>query len=171
MIDVEQFRLLVVRPVLLELGLHTTDAEELLLGTAAQESRLTYLQQLGNGPALGVYQMEPATHKDIWENYLSYKPELAADVVEFASRRSIEHAERINQIDFRVHARELVSNLAYATAMCRIHYLRQPGELPAGDDVPAMAHYWKRYYNTPAGRGTVDEFIDHYHQYVKNGGK
>jgi hypothetical protein len=49
----------------------------LLLGTALTESGdMHYLHQLGNGPALGVYQMEPTTHEDIYDNYLKYKKEL-----------------------------------------------------------------------------------------------
>ena len=51
-------------------------AETLLLGTAKAESGLIYLKQL-KGPALGLYQNEPKTHKDTWDNYLKYKPELA----------------------------------------------------------------------------------------------
>ncbi len=40
-------------------------------------------------------------------------------------------------------------NLAYATAMCRVHYLRVPRPLPDAGAVRAMGEYWKRHYNTP----------------------
>jgi hypothetical protein len=44
-------------------------AAQLLLGTALKESlQLKYRRQI-QGPALGYYQMEPATHDDIWNNY------------------------------------------------------------------------------------------------------
>lgn len=47
----------------------SSSAVNLLLGTAAQESAFgTYLRQIGGGPARGVFQMAPATAKDIWEN-------------------------------------------------------------------------------------------------------
>ncbi|KAF0118141.1 MAG: hypothetical protein FD149_866 [Rhodospirillaceae bacterium] len=79
MCDSAHFVTTVIRPTLLHLGLHSPAAEALLLGTAIQESRLgTYLRQTGGGPALGVYQMEPATHEDIWTNFLAYRPDLAA---------------------------------------------------------------------------------------------
>lgn len=52
----------VVRPVLRVMSAWSQPAEDLVMGTAAQESRLTYLRQLGGGPALGLWQMEPATH-------------------------------------------------------------------------------------------------------------
>ena len=77
MIDVKQFRANIIEPALTVLELDSVAAQELLLGTAVQESRITYLRQLGNGPALGLFQMEPATHNDIWDNFLEYKPELA----------------------------------------------------------------------------------------------
>ncbi len=54
MINTTQFRDLVVRPTLKQINLYSASAVELLMGTAVQESRLTYLQQLDEGPALGV---------------------------------------------------------------------------------------------------------------------
>lgn len=77
MMNKKQLRDLIKR-VLVALDLHSESAENLLIGTAAQESALgEYIRQLGNGPALGIFQMEPATFKDIVQNYLQYKPELA----------------------------------------------------------------------------------------------
>lgn len=66
-INCEQLRLYVIRPTLEKIELWSEAAENLLLGTTAQESHMgTYIKQVGKGPALGIYQMEPATHKDIW---------------------------------------------------------------------------------------------------------
>jgi hypothetical protein len=31
-----------------------------------------------------------------------------------------------------------------------------------------MADYWKQHYNTPLGRGTVEEFISNYQRHVGN---
>jgi len=61
-LDAGQLRMYVVRPVLRVMSAWSQPAEDLVMGTAAQESRLTYLRQLGGGPALGLWQMEPATH-------------------------------------------------------------------------------------------------------------
>ena len=72
-INTKHLRLYIIRPTLQKINLWSEAAENLLLGTAAQESLLgTYLKQNGNGPALGIYQMEPNTHKDIWIHYLNY---------------------------------------------------------------------------------------------------
>ena len=150
MIDVYQFRKYLLEPVLDQMELHSDAAVELLLGTAIQESNLTFLRQLGDGPALGVFQMEPATHDDIWENYLLHRPELAARVARTTRYPGIGMAA------------DMVGNFWYATAMARIHYLRVPKALPEPGDVEGMAHYWKDYYNTLLGAGTVDEYIENW---------
>lgn len=147
MIDVKQFTELVIQPALREIGLYSEAAEELLLGTALQESRLQYLKQLGRGPALGVFQMEPATYNDIWSNYLAYKPELAEKVARLAHKRE---------------AKSMATDLLFAAAMCRVHYLRVSAPLPGEGDVPGQAAYWKEYYNTYLGAGTEDEYIENW---------
>lgn len=157
MLNVQQFRLNVVRPVLQDIGAHSQAAENLVLGTALQESNLHYLRQLGDGPARGLYQMEPATHDDIWDNYLTFRAELRGRVSSFL-------------VDGRERTEQLVWNLAYATAMCRIHYMRVPHPLPAATDIPGLAAYWKQHYNTPQGKGTVAEFAEKFDKAVVNTG-
>ena len=67
-----QMRSMVIRPSLKKLGLHSTSAEELVPGTVIIESGLTYLKQHGDGPALGLWQIEPPTHEDLYTNFLNY---------------------------------------------------------------------------------------------------
>ena len=65
-----QLRELIITPALSKLQLYSKDAEELLIFTCAVESDGgTYLKQI-KGPALGIYQMEPRTYNDIWQNYM-----------------------------------------------------------------------------------------------------
>ena len=157
-INCKDLRELVVRPTLQHLRLWSPAAEDMVLGTAAQESGLgTYLHQVG-GPALGIYQMEPATHNDIWNNYLEYKPIL---------RKQVEDMLGTSVHDIDSDDNSLIGNLYYATAMCRIHYLRVPEAMPVHKDTKGYAAYWKKYYNTPLGAGTEQEFIDNYKRYVK----
>lgn len=145
MINAEQLRQYVVEPVLRKLQLYSESAVNLVMGTAAAESRMgTYIRQMGGGPALGLYQCEPATHDDIWANYLVYKAELA---------------ERIRSMVVNPSSELLMTDLAYSTAICRVHYLRAKGALPAADDWNALAEYWKRAYNTVLGKGTVEHFL------------
>ncbi|GGB21958.1 hypothetical protein GCM10007414_39210 [Agarivorans gilvus] len=124
-------------------------AEELLLGTAVQESlNFMYRSQVGGGPAKGYFQMEPATHDDIWDNFLKYRKGLAKDVISFLS------SPNANKIT------ELENNDKYAAAMARTHYMRVPAALPKAGDIKAQANYWKQYYNTPLGKGLPHEYID-----------
>lgn len=153
MIDPQQFREYIIRPTLQYLGLYSKAAENLLLGTALVESRLTYLKQHGTGPAVGVYQMEPATHDDIWDNYLCYHTDLEAKVAEFA----IVAPPMFGDLHM-----EMQGNLYYATAMARIKYLRDKEPLPSADNIEELARYWKRVYNTPLGKGRTKDFVKYY---------
>jgi hypothetical protein len=141
-----QFRDYIVAPAITRIGACSRSAEQLLMGTALAESGLVHIQQTGGGPALGVFQMEPATHDDIWENFLRFKPGLLNDLKGLTMR------------DMDLHE-QLRGNLFYAAAMCRIHYLRVREPLPAPDDWPGFAAYWKDHYNTRAGAGTVEGFL------------
>ncbi len=148
----QEFLTNVIRPVLTEIGLHSPAAEQLLLGTAIQESDLVHRRQLGGGPGRGYYQMEPNTHNDIWENYLRYRGQHAAKIMALLPRPD---ADKIA---------ELENNDRYATGMARIHYLRVPASLPQENDIQAMANYWKQYYNTPLGAGTPEQFVEKWNQ-------
>lgn len=149
MLSLGDVRDLVIRPALKELGLHSPAAEQLLIGTALQESGLKKLRQYGNGPALGLWQMEPFTHDDLWLNFLNRKKDLA---------------DRLREMCQEPTADKLTWNLRYAAAMCRVKYFQVPAKLPGYDDIPAQAAYWKRYYNTPLGRGTVAEYLETWHR-------
>lgn len=162
MIDPRQLRELVIRPALEAIGLHSPAAEELVLGTACQESACgRFLIQNarggGYGPAKGIFQMEPRTHDDIWENYILHNATLAENV----TRLSVT-GEHFPYAD----SEELTYNLRYAAAMCRIHYRRVRAALPTVGNVVAQADYWKQYYNTPLGAGTVKEYLDNWRKYA-----
>lgn len=152
--------LLVIRPTLATLKLNGLAAEQLVLGTAIQESQLRWRRQLGGGPALGLWQCEPATHQDIWDNYLRYKRSLALRIWSLAP-----DPEPLRW-DVPPRALRLVMDDAYACALCRIHYLRVPAPLPGADDLEAQAAYWKRWYNTPAGKGQPEEYREKWGRFV-----
>ncbi len=123
-------------------------AIQLVLNTAKQESHLKYLKQLEDGPAIGLWQMEPATHNDIYEHYLNFRPELRSRVTSLAiGSREVPDPK------------QMAGNLYYACAMCRVHYLRVKDPLPAADDLHGQAHYWKTHYNTHLGAGHMSEFL------------
>jgi len=148
--NTEQFRDLNER-VLSYIGKYSIEAVNLLLGTCAIESRFgTYLKQV-KGPALGVFQIEPATLIDCWENYLVYHDELSYHIKQVCG---------VGESD--VFACE--SNLAYQICIARVIYLRKPGKIPV--EIEKQAEYWKKFYNTELGKGEVDKYIKSYNRYV-----
>ena len=131
-------------------------AAQLLLATALHESGgLHYRRQVGGGPARSYYQIELATHDDIWQNYLRYRPSLAKSV---RSLLSGSNADLAHELEF---------NDKYSTAIARLKYQRVPEPLPSFGDLSAMASYWKRYYNSIYGKGTPGKFLDDWHHYTK----
>ncbi|MFT9016711.1 MAG: hypothetical protein ABF990_13370 [Acetobacter sp.] len=136
-LDPGQFKALVVRPTLLRLGLDGPAALNLLTGTALAESGLVFLRQV-SGPALGVFQMEPATHDDCWASFLSAHPALADPVRAIAGMQA-------------PSAGLMVSNLGYACAMARIKYYRAAAPLPQAGRAAGLSAYHKQYYNTMLG--------------------
>ena len=147
----------IIRPVLKDLDLWSPQAERLVLGTACKESECgRWLVQLGGGPALGIYQMEPATHNDIWENFLV-----------FPGKTDLRNVVKKYMPQLWTEQQLLIGNLYYATALCRIHYLRVPEPIP--DDLPRQAAYWKRFYNSEKGAGTVQEYIEAWRRFVPAG--
>lgn len=148
----------VIKPTLSYLEKDSASARILILCTSAVESRLGhYLKQKNDGPALGIYQTEPKTHLDIYKNYLRFNPDLTY---------KLKILSKYDNYLFR--ERELISNLEYATAIARIHYLRISEELPESGDINGMAVYWKNYYNTVKGKGTIEDFIHVYHKYIES---
>jgi hypothetical protein len=156
----EEFIDEIIDPTLTVLSQHgisyTQAAQDLLLGTAIQESRLQNIKQIG-GPALGFFQMEPATHNDIWINFLSYKPDLAACVSSF-----IPSGEQPLSSD-------LITFPKYACAMARVLYFRCPKPIPTS--LEDQAAYYKQYYNTPGGAATTEEYLNNWAaMHATNGG-
>ncbi len=149
----EHLRDEIITPTLKHLDMYSESAVNLLLGTAAQESHLGYFLKQIKGPALGIYQIEPATLHDIYSNWLTYRKEIS------------EKLSELGVIKLSAES-NLIGNLYYATAMARIHYYRVPESLPAADDIEGLASYWKRFYNSHLGRGTEEEFIHNYKKYV-----
>lgn len=153
MMKTEEWRKLIIN-TLKSIGLYSQNAVELIMGTFAQESNFKYVRQIGGGPALGYGQMEPATFNDIVINFLRHKPGLTGKILKACGIVSLE-------------PEMLIKNKALMICMTRVHYLRKSEPLPSYKDVWAMGEYWKQYYNTPAGKGTVKEFVENYTRYCR----
>lgn len=119
-------------------------AVELLLMTGAQESGFgTYLYQI-NGPALGFFQIEPATHNSIFENYFTRR---------WPTFRQRDHDA-------------LATDLKYQIVVARGIYIDKTEPLPAPFDTEGLAAYYKKYWNTPLGAATVADALKNYKKYV-----
>lgn len=131
---------------------YSDTAVELLMLTCAQETHLgKYLKQV-RGPARGIFQIEPATEKDMFRTL---------------SQRHGAIRAKISELMFQTEGKGFTNmelNLAYQIAMARYFYYRVPKALPA-NDIVSMATYWKKYFNTYLGKGKVIEAIDNYERY------
>lgn len=153
---IEQFRIFIVRWVLQHLGLHSQAAEDLVVGTAVHESGgLRFFEQVTGkgdrelGPALGFFQVELATHDDLHQRFLVYRPDLRRKLLELMPERPGAKLQ-------------LAGNTFYGAAVCRLIYYRCPEALPAAGDIDGYARYWKQHYNTWRGKGDPADWIAHY---------
>ncbi len=140
----------IIKPTLKYMGgnYYSKESAFLLLCTAAIESNCgEYIKQI-NGPALGVWQMEPDTHNDIWDN-------CDALIGPFE--------QKIYDICGRCTDNTLIDSPKYACAMARLKYSMDPHPLPkyTGDsnvDLKSFYDYYKRVYNTGLGASTFDKW-------------
>lgn len=146
----------IVIPALLSINSYSLAAEQLVMATGQAESLFKHTRQVAKytngkpvyGPARSWWQIEPATHNDMFANYLgSSKRRYLLDGL-----MKLSHSAGDPE--------ELVYNQKYAASMCRIHYLRVPAKLPEENHWQDMARYWKKYYNTVLGKGTEDGFLN-----------
>lgn len=143
--------LYVVRPTLRYLDpeiAHTEGAEQIVLGIGNHESAgYRYLDQAapGPGPAFGLWQIEPATHHDIWSRFLEFRPALA-------------HKLKSLRAPYPSAVEQLRTNMAYSCAMARAILYRSPISMPALHDIDAQASMAKIVFNSMIGKATVDDY-------------
>jgi hypothetical protein len=136
----------IIRTACTLINMYSLAAEDLLLGTAATESHLGRYDQQINGPALGLYQMEPSTLSDIYCNFLAYRHDLFRIICNATATTGVDQ----NHLRF---------DPIYSTIMARIHYLRVKHPIPGAGDLLSQAKYWKMWYNTPLGKGTPEKYV------------
>lgn len=157
---VPDVRELVVRPSQLRLGMWSQEAENIVVGIGLAESRLERLDQStpGPGPAYGLWQMEKLTHDDLWVTYLPQLPEHVRDALwVMAGTPPSRGVPPVTVLQW---------NLLYASAMCRLKLRRAKPPLPVANDAAGMAAYWKQWYNTPEGKGTIEGALPFFKQAV-----
>lgn len=149
--NAQQLHDLIIKPTLQYMGgnYYSKDAAMLLLATAAIESDCGHYIKQVNGPALGIWQMEPETHSDILANCDAIQSgELSHKVCLLAVSTG-------SDLDT-----DLVACPMYACAMARLKYSMDPNRLPSRSDSEAVYKYYKRIYNTPLGASTYEKFVN-----------
>ncbi len=150
-----ELRHYVVRPTLKHMGMWSLSAENLLLGTAARESGLGFHLKPANTKALGIYQISPRMHRNIWDHFLAPKFELSSVVRGLASQR-----------EFLSHPHhELATNLAYSTAIAWLIYYRTGINIKQVNpqDTMALAKIWQKHFHSRCP-GSLESFVDSYQQ-------
>ena len=126
-------------------------AENLLVGTAIQESGLGFAMRSGN--RLGIYHISPTHHRAVWDQYLVNDPELASRVRGLAGQ----HSFTLNP------HKELLTNLRYATAVAWCIYRKATCPLPAANDIWGLGTTWHRHFHRNAS-GSIKEFVRNYRE-------
>ena len=129
-----------------KLDMYSDDAHALVMRTGFAESGYRALEQDG-GPAIGFWQVEPATMMDTWDNYVIYRPELRNTLYSLG-------------FDETEGKHRMMSNIALQASFCRLKYRRDRHAIPKWTSLEAQARYWKRVYNTKLGKGTVEHFME-----------
>ncbi|EHH68362.1 hypothetical protein [Gluconobacter morbifer] len=139
-VNLSQVKRLWITPALTALGLSQLARINLVTGIGLVESDYVWLEQLNDGPARGFWQMEIATHDDIWKNSLPdpSRSRVLAGLHRLLCGRAPE-------------ASLMAADPLYGAAMCAVKILLAPEALPAADDAAGQARYHKRWYNTPLG--------------------
>ena len=137
----------IIKWTLQYLNMDSEDARDLRYKTGMAESGYRALEGYGNNPAVGFWQVEPATMHDVIENYANYRPELKTKIYSLG-------------YDDKDSESRLLSNMALQVVFCRLTYRRDKYPLPKIGNIEKQAEYWKRVYNTKLGKGTIEHFME-----------
>ena len=135
-----QFKVLCTE-ALLDFGMHSESAVELLAMICAHESLGgKFRSQVGGGPALGLFQIEPETHDSIWGN---------SDTIR---QRAAKHGivRDLSQLE---------NNDRYSIFVARHYLAMDANPLPKG--LEAMSAYCKSYWNR-TGKATPEKYLNDY---------
>jgi hypothetical protein len=107
----------VIQPTLEYLGAWTPESEQFLLSTALEAPDLGLFAARNAG--LGIFNITTAQHREIWDNYLAFNPDLASRIRGLASQRAF-----LSNPDG-----ELQTNLSYCTAIAWLLHKRSGAQL------------------------------------------
>ena len=140
----------------------------LLMGTAAQESRLVYRRQIGydidhDGGAWGLWQTEIAAVSDSLR-VLRERPDIRERSAAWLLGYGRHDMPGILAMGGHGVMRLIHDLDPFACLMARLHYMRFQQAVPR--DLRGQALYWKKYYNTSLGKGQPEQYITNFRSLV-----
>lgn len=150
---------------------------ELLFGTAATESGFRYRRQttpaaLSTVGGFGIWQVELRTAENLLLDLLK-RPTLSNIVAKFIwphdqypPRWFMHTAMTAYNYDERAVEWLLRGSDRAGVCLARLKYLSIPSAIPCHESLLARrkfhAEYWKQWYNTEKGRGTVEKYVQQF---------
>lgn len=129
-------------------------ATHLLLETACAETALgTYPDPTPNGAGHGLCQFDSVGFEDVKQRIRPKHKTLVA----------IELGYNIDQCVIT----DLDTDPLLSFIFCRVKYMLDP--LPIPTDIKERAYYWKRLYNTTAGKGSIEHYLEASRVHLYNG--
>lgn len=140
----------------------SNDALMMVFRTGLVESNYEHLRQkIGRGDRIGIarsfFQIEPWVARSIINDYIKYRKSIRRDL-EKVCMCDLSRMDDKSEDDFL--ALQLSGNILFGIALCRLKYRPVPKAIPKASDVNKQAGYWKKYYNTAGGKGSVEKFIE-----------
>lgn len=150
---IHDLRNFVINPTLKKISLWTQARENILVMTICNETMGQSLVQK-DGPALGIYQIEPATYKSLLDT-LSHPDNKLLKISMLSACYSVVYLPED----------ALIWNLKWATCMAALVYHRHEEPLPEADNIVQLAEYYKKYYNSNKGKADVEKAEENYLKY------
>ncbi|NND68410.1 MAG: hypothetical protein HKN19_12555 [Halioglobus sp.] len=126
-VTAEHLRDQVIRPTLEYLGAWTPASEAYLLNAAIEAPGPGLFAARNDG--LGLFHITAAQHRDLWDRYLAFNPDLASRIRGLASQRAF----------LRDPDSELQTNLSYCTAIAWLMHHRAGGDIEEPAELPAFS--------------------------------
>lgn len=148
---------------------YADDVARLLAGTAATESFFHYRRQVHftwaqDAGAWGLWQTEQAAVSDSMRLLASNKALRERAALWLYDEATVDLPALLEDGKSDHVVRVLMYCDALACLFARLHYLRVPSAVP--HEFAEQAAYYKRYYNTNAGKGTPQKYMADYAQMV-----
>jgi len=138
----EEIRTYVIRPALKIVNLWCPAAELLVYGTGLLETGFTHLYKPNHdGGGFGFYQMAPSVYAENLKFIKAREQRTLAASISGACYYDVIPADHF----------VLLSNIRFATLLCRIHYLRARADLPEYFNAESMADFYSEHYNNSDG--------------------